>query len=459
MSASRLTRALGGLLCAALFTACGDGGRTVTVQLDASGASGLDPYAPGVRLARVRVTVEGPERSESASLFLDRDARSAVFEGFVGAGPLEVRAEGFDELGNVVAFGRQSRIEGEGDVSARFPLRRNLAYVTHLPEPRQRSPESQLYVLDVATRGFVAKVALPEGPGGARPIGRGVSARGGAAMLVVFEAGGQGKLGILSAEDHSFRVIELPRPQELALGVPESPLGVAVGGGAVTFVDLDAGQVVERFALPVGGRVLDGAIGASGERALVVVDVSPGTLLIDLVRREVRALDVLGAPSGVALARDGRTAYVTSSSEGAVAEVDLDSGRTRLLRGFVRPVRLAAFADELPGILAVDSSARPRVVGYSPLADEALGVNDAVPTLPEVSGIAADGSGRRLVVVAAGTSTQTAGLTVLDCFAGQLPEGSSALYPTDPDDTYRQGAVFVARQRYRPASVGVIYGR
>jgi hypothetical protein len=447
------------ILCSGLVAAvgCGEATHEIAVALTHATQAGLDPFAPEVGVVKVRVEVDGPEAHDDAVLDLPAGTESAVFSGFPTADPVNVRALGLDAVGNVVAFGRVDRVAVTEDVSLQFPLRRNLAYITHQPNPAQDRPEGVVYLVDIATRGLVSKVRLP----GAAPVARGVSARGGDAILVTFEDGGEGKVGLISAEDGSVQTLALPRPQELTLGVSGRALGVAVGGGVVTFVDLEARTVVEQFARPVGGRVLDGVISAGGQRALVVVSAAPGLIQIDLSARTVESLNVVPDPGGVALSRDGRVAYVTSSTERTVAAVDLENGRTRVLNGFVKPVGRAAYADELDAVLALDVSTENtpgRVLGFITSADEALTVDEGVRTLSVPTGIASDGVGRRALVVAAGTSTETAGLTMVETTAAALPAGASALYPTDPDDRFQVGPVELG-QRYQPADVAIVYGR
>lgn len=454
-----MKRSLARALPLAALLGCGDPTQTVTVELDVRGAIPLlNPFDAAAGLAQVRVRLQGPgPHQEATALLTETGAQRVTFADFPAGGPFDLIAEGLDAFGNPMAFGRAERVELEGDGAVSVPFRRSLAYVTHLPNPRQMAPESQVYFLDLGRRSYAGKVALPRQRGG-RPQGRGVSARGGASMLIVFEEGGAGFVGILSAADHQWRTIELPRPQELALGVPDAPLGVVAGGGAVTFVDLDQGSVVEQFRQPIGGRVLDGVIRSDGARALVVIDAAPGVLLIDLTTRQVRGLDVVAQASGVALDRAGRVAYVTSAADGSVVGVDLENGRTQPFAGFGRPVRGATYADAMQVVLGFDAGAR-RVLGFLPVANEVLRLDEAVPTLEVPVELACDGIGRRVIAIASGTSTLTAGLTVIDTFADQSPEGATALYPSDPDDRFVEGSGFEARQRYQPRAVGVLYGR
>lgn len=447
----------GGLIAmAAAAAGCGEASQTVTVRLTRASLEKLDPYAPSVGLASVRVRLVGTAGSDEAVRDLGLDEDVAVFEGFPMAEAATVIVEGLDGPGNLLAFGRATGLSVTEDLDVSVAVRRNLAYVTHRPNPGQAGPDAVIYQIDLATRGLAGRVRLP----GTAPSARGITARGGDELLVTFQDGAQGKVGVLSAADDTVTTIDLPRPQDLTLGAPASPIGVAVGGGVVTFVDFDAGTV-EAFPRPVGGRVLDGVISEDGRRALVVVDAAPGLIQIDLEGREVESVNIIANPSGVALSQDGRQAYVTSATEREVAAVNLDNLRVEVLGGFVKPVGEATYNDALDAVLSLDvdpDNGAGRVLGFIAPADEALRVDEGVRTLNFPTGIASDGIGRRAMVVAAGTSTQTAGLTVLEARPGSLPEGASALYPVDPDDRFEVGPSSFG-QRYQPSDVAVVYGR
>ena len=462
----------------AAATACSDdGGIEVSVQMTASSLAALNPYAPEVGLEVVQVTVDGAERGDDATVSLAPSERTATVSGLPLDGDsttLTVRAEGLDAQGNLVAFGRGTAVDASGSVSLEFPLRRNLAYITHQPNAFQRDPENYLYVIDMATRSLVQKVRLP----GIDPQGERVTARGGESLLVTYRDQGTGYLGILSADDHSWTSVELPQAQRVGLGVEGASIGVVAGGGIVTFVDLDAGEVVGRFPAEnepeIGGTVRDGVIAGDGRSALFILGgVTIGSVIfVDLDEQRVEPLDVVRDPAGVALGPDGRVAFVTSGIEPAVAEVDLRNGRVAQANGFVRPVGLAAYSENMQAVLALDAEpAARRVLALLPRANcpedvtelcgQALPLSDATPTTENPVDIAADGVGRRVLVVGTGTSTDSAGLTLIETFEGvqALPIGARTLYPGDPDDTFTLGRSFVGRQRYQPRSVAIIYGR
>ncbi len=458
-------------------TGCSDDGAvSVAVELTSSTRSGLDPFAPDVGLEAIQVIVEGARRGEEAIVSVAPGAQQAVVSGLPLDGDevtLSVRAEGLDAQGNLVAFGRAPEITTSGDVAVEFPLRRNLAYVTHQINQGQMTPEQFIYVLDLATRALIEKVRIE----GTAPIGTWVTARGGDALLVTYRDQGVGYLGILSAADHSWRRVELPVAQRVALGVEGVASGVVGGGGKFTFVDLDEGTVTGQFppgGQLVGGTVIDGVIAGDGRTALFVLGgVTQGSVaFVNLETQTVEPLDVVLEPSGVALSPDGRLAFVTSGVEAAVAAVDLRSGRVDRSNGFARPVGRAAYSENMQAVLALDADpGARRVLALLPRANcpedvnlqcgLALPLSDATETTELPVDLAADGAGRQLLVIGTGSSTAGAGLTLIETFAGvrQVPVGARTLYPGDPDDTFRQGRDLIGRERYQPSSVAIIYGR
>ena len=453
---------------------CGDDASiNVAVELTSSTRQGLDPFAADVGLDAIQIRVTGNARGEEAIALIRPDERAATISGYPVDGDdvrLNVQAEGLDAQGSLISFGRAPVVTTSGDVTVRFPLRRNLAYVTHVPNAGQQNPEAFVYALDLASRSLVEKIRLP----GTAPRGEWVTARGGESMLVTYSDGAETFLGILSAEDHSWRSIPLPFGQRVALGVEGSPIGIVAGGGTVTFVDLDEATVIRQESRLIGGEVLDGVISGDGSAALFVLGgVTRGTVIFaDLVTQTVEPLDPVSMPAGVALSADGRIAFVTSSIESVVAEVDLLSGRVVRASGFQRPVGRAAFSDNMQAVLALDADpSNGRVLALLPRANcpedlndlcgQALPLRDATPTTERPIDLAADGVGRQVLVVGSGSSTTAAGLTLIETFEGlvRLPIGARSLYPGDPDDTITQGNNLVGRQRYQPRSVGIIYGR
>ncbi len=440
-----------------LGACAGEGTEVLTVRLTHASLSELDPYAPEVGMSKIRVVFDGIEANDEILRDLDPEVSSVTLEGVIAGAGANIEVFGYDAGGNIVAFGRTEDIDVAAQSEVNVALRRNLAYVIHRANDNQDHPESVVYQIDLVSRGLVGKLRLP----GTNPLARSITAYGGEAMLVTVSDGGQGSLLKISAADHSVTSLALPAAQQLALGAPKVGTGVVIGGGIVTFVDLDQMTVLEQYPGRVGGRVLDGLISGDGRRAIVLVDVTPGILDIDLQNRTVAALSVVPDPGGVTLGRDGRVAYVTSLSSRKVAAIDLKNGRVTELGGFIKGVGKAAYVRELDALLGIDvsgSNRSGRVLGFFPTIDRAMSIADGVKTLDDPRAIAAAGSGRRVIVVAAGTSTQTAGLTVIEATATRLPQGASALYPVDPDDRFFDGPIELG-QRYQPVDVAVVYGR
>lgn len=427
----------------------------VTVNLETSSVDGLDPYAPAVGLAKVRLSLDGPNQLDDTAVELDLDTRVAKFEGFVDNTTARLRIEGFDDAGNIVAFGGIDELDVTGEVERTVPFRRNLAYVAHFPSDAQQSPQSHIYLLDLSSRTLVSKIKLP----GTAPVALGVSARGGRSILVPYADSGLGFLGVLDASTNTWESVPLMRAQQLALASPDSDVAIVAGGGVIAFVNLVDRTIEET---PLRGNVLDGAISSSGDRALFVLDTS--LVEVDVPNRSVRALDVGGTPSGLAVGLGGRVAYVTSSDSGQVVAIDLQNGRTNIQGPgtFARPVQQATYSEIMQAVLGLhvtESSKRGRVLSFVVPSGEGLSFDRGPDALVDPTGIATGAGGRRLIVVSAGTSSASAGLTVIDTFSDRSPIGSKGLYPVDPDDSRVSSTGIIIRERYRPRAVAVIYGR
>ncbi len=450
----------GRLVVAAVALAACDSTVSVNATLERPTDPNLDPFAPAAGVQKVRMIVRGPERTDEAAV----DAPAGTDRLSISEFPAEevsIEVFGFDEVGNVRAYGRLGRQRVDGSLSATIPFRRSLAYVIHARSEEQNQPEGLVYVLDVATRTLVDRIRLE----GVRPRARSVTARGGESILVAGADGIDAFVDEISTLDHSVRRIPLNSRPDVVLAVPDRPLGVAVGGSRLAFIDFDEGREVEG-GLDIGGRVLDAVIATSGLRAIAAVDIfPPGLLDIDLERRRVEGRNVLVNPAGVAL--DWRTdlAYVVSSENQGIVVVDMDTGRENNVQSaagqaasMASPTGIAAYSDEMNGLFGVfdpGGTSQPQIFPFSTFGR--AGGSRSIPTFFNPGGIAADGPGRRVVVVGAGTSTETSGLTVIEPEFNELaPEATSTLYPLDPDD---RAGPFDQRQRYRPIDVAITYGQ
>ncbi|MEQ8274183.1 MAG: hypothetical protein RMA76_05645 [Deltaproteobacteria bacterium] len=455
------------LLTLLALAACGESTKSISVELTTSAVAILNPYE-SANLASVRVVVEGSATGDDVIRDLDLSTRTATFEGISAeSATVDVRAYGYDEVGNVVAYGERLRLDGEGDVSVSFPLHRNLAYIAHYANGEDRNdgvpaPESVLYVVDVVTRALVSKYELPAGA-----VARGVSARGGKQMLVTYEIGAVGYLGVISLADHGFTSIQLDGPQELALASEGSPVAVIGGGNLISFADVDAGTNLGRFAQGVGGRFLDGAMAADGDDAVFVIDQEPGTLFIDVGDMDVSARNVVAEPGGVGLRGGGDTVYFTSQGSNRVTAVELGNGNAISYEGGDATGNVAAYADGLSSVIAVrETTGRlDRVValflyletdGKPSVQSNVLG-----DTLENPLSAVVDGAGTSVLIPARGSEESPPGLTVVVGRAiTDAPALSTSLYPTDPVDTYTErDSEIVLRRRYQPRSAAIVYGR
>lgn len=443
---------------------CGDTERSLAVSFSLASKAELSPLATEVGLSKVRLFVEGDVDYDDVIVDLSPAELAAPVElGGLVSETVQVRVEGYDDAGAVVAFGRISVPVTLEDVDAvSIPFRRNLAYVTHMSTEGQDNPSGVIYALDLNTRALVDRIRLP----GAAPRARSITARGGIEMLVSMLDGNETLVGRISLDDHSVTTFPLPGLQDLILGVESSASGVALGGGRVTFIDFDS-ETTSDLGVSIGGTVNDAAISFDGSRALMAVDIyPPGLLLVNIDTRTLETHDLLTDPSGIALDAAGELAYVTSSSSRRILSFDLVRRRSAPSSGsFSSSVDLAVYSDSLRAVIGLDRSGTLGQLQYFHVPSQSAGgAEQSATTLEQPTGMATDGTGRRIIVVAAGSSTVTAGLTVVDAFSDRL-EGSSQLYPGDPEDTFvilpatPDRAAVLGRQRYRPSSVAVVYGR
>ncbi|NJK88332.1 MAG: hypothetical protein HC923_02345 [Myxococcales bacterium] len=159
-------------------------------------------------MSALRCVLRGDERGKVAIYDVDPSGRRILAEGFP-AKQVEVEVLGFDDSGNVRAYGRSLRAAIEGGASVEVELRRNLAYVIHRPwTSAEASPESIVYVLDVVTRTLVDRLQLP----GDRPEARSISVRGGERVLVVTADGARTNLISIFTDDHRMTSSGVARP-------------------------------------------------------------------------------------------------------------------------------------------------------------------------------------------------------------------------------------------------------
>jgi DNA-binding beta-propeller fold protein YncE len=485
-----------------LSAACGDATVEVAVNLQVPSKAVLSPFDPSARLSIVRVSIDGSERLDEVSTMLAPGETRAVFSGYPADRSVTIRVEGFDRLGSLVAFARSVvAIEGD-DLEIPIAFRRTLAYIAHRPvcgggcsqgsecvdlqegyacreivmgcgtcsgacvefrgSPQCRAIFSRstpaartIYVVDLATRSLVDEVEIP----GADPRVTGLSPIGGEGVLVTYNDGLNGFIAILSASDGTFaKTIMLPRPHEIGVLAAGERYGAAAGGGVVSVIDFEQQSVTK--SVPLGGKVLDAVIGGEGKKAVFIT--SSGIALLDLTDAEAAVPlspgEVAGA-SGVGVSGDGNTAFITSSQDRRLYELDLLEGGmapNNDADGFAALVGAAAFSERSGLVLAIQAGEMgARVFPYDTIGR--AGGPAVIGTLPVPADIASGPDGRRLIVVSTGTSSASSGLTIVDADPVLAPQGSTVGYPRDPDDVFLQGTTEI-HQRYQPFKVTALYG-
>jgi hypothetical protein len=140
---------------------------------------------------------------------------------------------------------------------------------------------------------------------------------------------------------------------------------------------------------------------------------------------------------------------------------------------FVTPTQGVAYSDAMHAILGLEASdscvgnvvalvLAPQMCATTGMTEcpkaSPLTLDQATPTQRCPTAIRTDPSGHRLVVVAAGTSSASAGLTIIETTAAMVPVGSTGNYPADPNDFVMQADGFVEHVRYQPSGLALIYG-
>ena len=484
---------------------CSEPSVDVTIQLASSSQENLEPFSA---LSKIRVSIDGPERFDDAIIDLQSSDRKATFTQYPRDRTVQVEVRGFDAQGILRAYGRYNDLSlGSENLTVEVPFRKMLAYVIHSSICDGSCPEGeacvntgsgftcteesdqcgacdensscvfdlrvprcienyqgsnlgpgQIYVLDATSRKLIEKVALPM-PGA---IARSVRADQGDNILVTFEAGTKSYVGILSQSDHSWRTVEFNRSIEIAF-IGSGGLGVAAGSGSIMFFEVETGKVLAQTEQAVAGRILDGAVGDSGRKAIIIMSRSPGALLVDFGRQEIFPPGEIGGASGVGMSEDGRVAYITSDSTKNIRALDMrTSGLTALPGEFGGFPGISVYSEAVSGLLSIYADEEvniSRLIGYSVSGRRAFEPGTDVNLLPHPRGIASVPGGRRVIVVSAGTSTESAGLTIIDPDLETGLDASTVSYPKDPDDTYVNLLGEYESQRYRPEGVAVSYGR
>ena len=182
--------------------------------------------------------------------------------------------------------------------------------------------------------------------------------------------------GVRGEPGNSITVIDVARRsvvRTIALGEHRRPHGMAFLPGdtlfavtcetdrAVLIVDFRDERI--RSVLPTGGRSSHMLSVSSNGQRMVVANIADGTIsVVDLVAQgEPRVIPVARQPEGIAIAPDGRTAWVGSNQDSVVLVVSLDSGsKPDTLRGFGLPYRMAISGDGKRAVITIPLKAQSR---------------------------------------------------------------------------------------------------
>lgn len=517
---------------------CGGGGTVeITANLNLPAKESLSPASPAVRMERITVSIDGSERGDEAYLELGAAERTAIFESYPANRSVALEVQAFD-AGNRLVASATARFEvDEDDLTIDLALNRSLAYVIHRQTcggscapgfacadlgsgyrcveeaatctrctggnvcvndggggacvarydfARSARAPRTIYAIDLNARTLVEKIELP----GSNPQAVGISPFGSEGVLVTYVDGPaerpQGFVALLSASDHTFtKTVQLPCPQELAVGRPGYRYAAVAGGGFVSILDFgeggagqptvlrppapgEQGSCADIQDLRLGGRISDGLVGAGGRKA--VFATSGGVALIELDQADrtqpVEPGDIAGA-SGIALAGDDRLAYATSSLSRVLYVMDLQEkalvpfcspslrggdGSCPEDKGFAGVVGPAVFSEKTQRVLALEAGeAAQHVFGFDIVAGTGDPVENAVSTLASAADLAIGPGGRKAVVLAA------SGLTMIALDRGAI-EASSSFYPPDPDVRFMQDGVEVG-ERFQPLKIAILNGQ
>jgi len=494
--------------CLLFAFACAEPTVNVTVELSPSTKDSLNPFSNGLDLERIRVRIDGPDRFDEAWVDLAEGEFKAEFSSFPSERTVRVEVKAFDAAGILRAYGRKKEVRLESDtVAVQIPFRRLLAYVTHAsicdgrcrPEhacvdagrgfeclalsdqcmncgaqeacvsaSRQnlclsnyagenRGPNI-IYALDVNTRKVVERISLP----GASAQAASINAHEGDFMLVPFVEDAKASLGILSQSDHSWKRIEFDRPFDLAI-MGHNGLGVAAGTGQIQFFELESGRALAGNIQLLAGTARQAVVGEGGRKAVILMSGRPGVLLVDFETQEIYPPGEIEGASGLGVSEDGRLAYITSSDSNTVKVLDLRSaGLTALSGEFSGVPGQTVFTAQTSSLLSIYSDAKEnihRVIAYSVSGRRGFDAGAELTVLPNPRGIAVTPGGGRVVLVSAGTSSQSAGLTVIDPDIEAGLQGSTISYPRDTEDSYPVAGGQSGHQRYRPSRIAISYGR
>jgi len=224
--------------------------------------------------------------------------------------------------------------------------------------------------------------------------------------------------GVRGEPGNSITVIDVARRsvvRTISLAEHRRPHGMAFLPGDSLFVvtcETDRAVLVVGFpddrirsVLPSGGRASHMLSVSSNGQRMVVANIADGTIsVVDLsTQREPRVIPVARQPEGIAIAPDGRTAWVGSNQDSVVLVVSLDSAaKTDTLRGFGLPYRMAISGDGRRAVITDPAKAqvsifdvgRRRVTATVQIPRDSVLAAAEVPGSPSPEGVVLSRDGR-----------------------------------------------------------------
>lgn len=235
---------------------------------------------------------------------------------------------------------------GESILAAPAP-RRELALVT-------ADTQSEVFVVDLARRRVVSRIATPPGPRSIETVGAGRRL----ALICHTKAG---TISIVDGQTLRLRAVirGFKEPRYTAAHPDGRHAFVTDSGlGQVVVVDVLRGRIVGRIA--VGGPARHITLDAAGERLWTALGTKAVQIAVLDTRRPAaparvatwRARDLA---HDVVVAPDGSSVWITSGSERRFAIHDVETGRIRAVRAADDPPQHVAFNGALGYVASGDS--------------------------------------------------------------------------------------------------------
>ena len=232
--------------------------------------------------------------------------------------------------------------------------------------------------------------------------------------------------GVRGEPGNTITVVDVPArtvARTITLGDYRRPHGMAFLPGDSAFVvtsEMSRAVLVVGFAdgtvrrvLPSNGRATH-MLGLSRDGSrLVTANIADGTISSIRLQGDTTPLviKVLRQPEGIAIAPDGRTAWVGSNQDSAVVVVDLERGAVLdTLRGFGLPYRIALSADGrravvtdpmMANVRVFDAASRKQLATIA-IARDSLVATAEVPGSPSPEGVTISPDGRLAFVTLQG---------------------------------------------------------